>query len=1036
MILSDLSVKRPTFISMIMFAMAIFGLIAYSELGVDLFPKIDFPVVTVVASLPGADPETMEKTVTEIIEESVSTINSIKQLRSTSAEGVSQVVIEFDLEKNVDIAFQEVQAKLSSIKKLLPDDLKEISVEKLDIDSAPIMAVLVSGDLSVQQLSRIADKSVKDRLQQIPGVGQINTIGKQERNIWIYLDPYKMEGMQVSVQEVTTALKAQHIEFPGGRISSSARELSIKTKAELEEAKHLNQIVIAYRDGYPVKISDIGRVEDGLEEQRTLAKLNNSKAIALLVRRQSGTNTVNVAHAVKKAVDKIKTDLASDGIKLEIAQDMSVFIEHSLEEIQFHLVFGGLLAIIIVFFFLRDLRITLISALAIPISVISTFILIRIMGFTLNNMTMLALSLSIGILIDDAIVVVENIYRHFKAGKSAEEASTYGTQEIGLAAFAITMSIVAVFLPVAFMKGIIGRFFYQFGMTVTFAVLISLFVAFTLTPMLASRFLKMHEHKGRLSLWIEGLLNAVDAAYKAILIVTLKYRKTTLSFAVLLLIGSLFLGKFIRSEFVPMEDRGEFFIKFKTPLGSSLGVTDNALEIIRKEISKESWVNYTFATIGSDSFNKVNEGSLYVKMLPKGKRQIGQKQAMKFAREQLSNIPEVKISVEQVQNISGGGRRTSAVQLDVKGIELDKIENIASEIFNKLKLTPGYVDIDSSYEKGKPEIEVRIKRDEAAALGISPATIAQDIKSLIGGADINKFRVDGDRFNISIRLSEEYRNKAKDILALSVRNKNGDLIKLSSLVDIAEKQGPVQIDRYNRARIISIFSNLQEGKKVLGEAINEITQFVDEINLPQGYSTNFSGSAESMKDSFQNLIFALLLAIIVVYMVLASQFESFLQPLIIMLSLPFAIIGALGILAITQMTQSIFTIIGIIMLLGLVTKNAILLVDYINTLRSRDHLEKDEAILIAGPTRLRPILMTTLAMIFGMLPIALSDGPGSESRGPMAMAIIGGLMTSMFLTLVIVPVVYSLADELPSLLGSFMRRIFKRKKLSSTPFNP
>lgn len=1041
MILSDLSVKRPTFISMIMFAMAIFGLIAYNELGVDLFPKIDFPVVTVVASLPGADPESIEKTVTEVIEESLSSLNSIKQLRSTSAEGIAQIVIEFDLEKNVDIAFQEVQAKLSSVRKLLPDDLKEIAVEKFDIDSAPIMAVLVSGNLSIQQLSRIADKNVKDRLQQIPGVGQINIIGKQERNIWIYLDPYKMEGMQVTVQEVSNALKAQHIEFPGGRISSTTRELSIKTKAEMEDVAHLNNIVIAYRNGYPVKISDIGRVEDGLEEQRTLAKLNGNKALALLVRRQSGTNTVNVAHAVKNAVATLKDNLAAENISLEIAQDMSVFIEHSLEEIQFHLVFGGLLAVIIVFFFLRDLRITLMSALAIPISVISTFILLRVMGFTLNNMTMLALSLSIGILIDDAIVVVENIYRHFKGGKSSFDAATYGTQEIGLAAFAITMSIIAVFLPVAFMKGLIGRFFYQFGMTVTFAVLISLFVAFTLTPMLASRFLKMHERKGKLSLWIEKLLNTVDAAYKSLLVITLRYRKTTLTIAIAMLVGSLFLGKFIRSEFVPMEDRSEFFVKFKTPLGSSLAVTEQALEKIRSNISKEPWVNYTFATIGSDSFNKVNEGALYIKMVPKDKRKIGQKQAMKLARENLSTIPNIKISIEQVQNISGGGRRSAAVQLDIKGIELNRIENIADEIYSKLLNTPGYVDVDTSYEKGKPEVEVHIKRDEAAALGISPATIAHEIKSLIGGADINKFRAKGDRFNISVRLSEEFRNKAKDVLSLSVRNNRGDLIKLSSLVDIKEKQGPVQIDRYNRSRIISVFSNLQEGKKVLGEAVNEITAVVDKMDLPQGYSTNFSGSAESMKDSFQNLIFALLLAVIVVYMVLASQFESFLQPLIIMLSLPFSIIGALGILAITQMTQSIFTIIGIIMLLGLVTKNAILLIDYINTLRVRDKLDKVDAILIAGPTRLRPILMTTLAMIFGMLPIALSQGAGSESRGPMAMAIIGGLVTSMILTLIIVPVVYSLADELPSKIMNAIVRVRKliqdkTKKLPSKPDYP
>lgn len=996
-----------------MLAMVIFGIIAYKELGVDLFPKIDFPVITIVSSLPGADPETMEKTVTEIIEEAVSNINSIKQLRSTSAEGISQVVVEFDLEKNVDIAYQEIQAKIGTVRKQLPNDLKEIIVEKFDIDSAPIMAVIVSGDLPIQRLSRIADKSVKDGLQQISGVGQITIVGKQERNIWIYLNPYKMEGSLVTVQDVTNALKAQHIEFPGGRISSPTQELAVKTKAEMEEAQHLKNIVVSYRNGYPITLADIGRIEDGLEEQRMLARLNDNQAIALLVRRQSGTNTVNVAHAVKKKIEQIKKELEPQGVKIEIAQDMAVFIEHSLEEIDFHLIFGGLLAVIIVFLFLRDFRITLITALAIPISVISTFILLRLMGFTLNNMTMLALSLSIGILIDDAIVVIENIYRHFKKGKSAFEAATFGAKEIGLAAFAITMSIIAVFLPVAFMKGLIGRFFYQFGMTVTFAVLISLFVAFTLTPMLSSRLLKMSQHKSRLSLWIESFLNRIDKGYKKLLSTALSYRKTTISVAVLLLIGTLFLGKYIRSEFIPLEDRSEFFIKVKTPLGSALPVTDHAIQQIVKEIAHEPWISYTFTTIGNDSFNKVNEGGIYVKMTPKESRYVGQKDAMKFVREKLSSFSHVKTSVEPVPAISGGGRKNAAVQLDVKGIELDQIENIAHQILEKLKASSGYVDIDSSYEKGKPEIEVNIKREQAAALGISPAAIAQEIKALIGGSDISKFRSEGDRYNITVRLSEEYRNQANDILSLSIRNNKGDLIKLSSLVTLSEKQGPVQIDRYNRSRIISIFSNLQEGKKVLGEAVNEILAFIDNVEMPCGYSTNFSGTAESMKESFQNLLFALVLAVVVVYMVLASQFESFLQPLIIMLSLPFSIIGALGILVLTQMTLSIFTIIGIIMLMGLVTKNAILLVDYINTLRNRDGIDKHDAILQAGPTRLRPILMTTLAMIFGMLPIALGNGAGSESRSPMAMAIIGGLITSMLLTLIIVPVVYSLADEMP-----------------------
>ncbi|MBS4166725.1 Nodulation protein NolG [Neochlamydia sp. AcF65] len=1031
MILSDLSIKRPTFISMITFGLVIFGLLAYKELGVDLYPKIDFPIITIISSLPGADPESIEKTVTEVIEEGVATLNSIKHLRSTSAEGVSQIVVEFDLEKNIDIAYQEIQAKLGAIRKELPSDLQEIVIGKFDINSAPIMALLVSGDLPIQQLSYLADKSIKDRLQQVSGVGQIKLIGKQERTIWISLDPYKMEGFSVTVQDISNALKAQHIELPGGRISSSSHELAVKTKAEWEEIKNLKDIVVAYRHGYPVTLTDIGHIEDGWEEPRTLARLNHQQAIALLITRQSGTNTVNVAQALKKTIEEIRQELRPQGINVEIAQDLSIFIEHSMEDINFHLIFGGLLAVIIVFLFLRDLKITMISALAIPISVISTFILLRMVGFTLNNMTMLALSLSIGILIDDAIVVVENIYRHLKRGKSAKEAAAIGTQEIGLAAFAITMSIVAVFLPVAFMKGIIGRFFYQFGITVTFAVLISLFVAFTLTPMLASRFLTLHISTGKLALGIERALDSLDRVYTNLLSKALKYSKTTLLLAISLLIGTLFLGKYLRSEFIPLEDRSEFFIKVNVPLGSSLAVTDEAIRKILQDISPQPWVKYTFTTIGSDSFNRVNEGTVYVKMTDKESRSLSQAEAMKFAREKLSSLPHIITSIEPVPAIAGGGRRNAAIQLDIKGANLEKIDQIANQIKNHLEETPGYVDVDTSYEKGKPEIEISIKRDEATALGVLPIFIAQEIKALVGGLEISKFRSNGERYNISLRLNEEFRSKPQDILQLSVKNSKGNLIKLSSLVNIKEKRGPVQINRYNRARFISVFSNLQEGKKVLGEAINEINSFISQIKMPLGYRTSFSGAAESMKESFQHLILALLLAVVITYMVLASQFESFVQPLVIMLSLPFSIIGALGILLITDMTLSIFTIIGIIMLLGLVTKNAILLVDYINTLRTRDGMDRKEAIMLAGPTRLRPILMTTLAMIFGMLPIAFGHGPGSESQAPMAMAIIGGLSTSMLLTLIIVPIAYLIAEDLPEKTSQLFKKLCKRKTRSA-----
>lgn len=1019
MILSDLSIKRPVFISMIMMALAIFGFIAFKEVGVDLFPRIEFPVITVLSSLPGADPETVERTVTEPIEEALSSISSIKNLNSTSTEGISQVAIEFEIGKNSDIAYQEIQAKIGSVRRQLPDDLQEIVIEKFDIDSAPIMTVVVSGNIPIQKLSEITDKQIKDRLQQVSGVGQIKILGKQERNIWIYLDPYKLKGLNLTVQEVTQALNLQHLDFPGGRIETGRQELVVKTKAELEETQKLAQIVIAYRNGYPVTILDIGSIVDGVEEQRSMGKLNDQRALALIIRRQSGTNTVSVAEHVKKALEKLQRELQPQGIRIEVAQDLSVFIEHSIEEIQFHLVFGGFLAVLIVFFFLQNLRITLISALAIPISVIATFIFVRLFDFTMNNMTLLALSLSVGILIDDAIVVVENIYRHLKSGKTAEEAARCGTAEIGLAAFAITLSIVAVFLPVAFMKGIIGRFFYQFGMTVTFSVLISLFVAFTLTPMLSSRFLKFSEAKNS---FIDRFLHRLDAIYAGSLRMVLHYPKTTLTIAFSLLCATLLFSSWIKAEFVPIEDQSEFFIKVKTPLGSSLAVTEAVVDAVRDVIKQQEWILYTFASIGGDSLGKVNEASIYVKMSNKNERLLNQSEAMSRARHQLASMPNVKISVEPVPRISGGGKKFAALQLDISGSNLNEIERLSEGLMHHLQQKEGYVDIDLSYEKGKPEVEIHIKRDQAAALGVTPAAIAQTIRPLIGGSNISKFRADGNRYNISVRLDEQFRSKVEDLYALNVRNEKGELISLHHLIDVKEQLGPVQINRNNRFRMISLFSNFAEGKKVLGDAMAEISDYIKNLNLPPEYRIKFAGNAEAMKDSFSNLLFALLLAVVIVYMVLASQFESFLQPLIIMLSLPFSLIGSLGILIVTQMTLSIFTIIGIIMLMGLVTKNAILLIDYTNQLR-KEGLSLHEAILKAGPTRLHPILMTTSAMIFGMLPIALSNGPGSESRAPMAMAIIGGLATSMFLTLLVVPVAYSMTDRMKDRIWNALRRL-------------
>ena len=1004
MLLSDISIKRPVLTTMVMLGIAVFGYISFRSLGIDLFPRVEFPVVAVISVLPGADPHTIETTVSKPIEEALSTISSIKHLRSASADSISQVVIEFELEKNPDAAFQDVQAKLSSIRSELPDDLEDPVIEKFDIDSSPIMAVVIAGDQPIQQLSAIADRTIKNRLQRVAGVGQVKLIGNRERNIWIYLDPHRLEGLNLSVQEVSSALKNHHIELPGGRIETEGKEFLVRTKAEFSEVAHFNDLVVAYRNDTPIHLSDVGEVVDGLEEERSLARLDAKKAVALIIRRQSGENTVAVAEAVKKEISELKAELAPYQMSLEVAQDLSVFIQNSIHDIQFHLVIGGLLAVIVVFCFLQNARSAFISALAIPLSVLSTFMIMSLAKITMNTLTMLALSLAIGILIDDAIVVVENIFRHFRKSGDAKKAAAEGTAEIGPAAIAITMSIVAVFLPVAFMKGMIGRFLYQFGVTMTAAVLVSLFVAFTLTPMLSSLLLRAEPPK-------RSFLALLDRWYGSLLESALSHKALTLLIAVGALAAALCITPFIHSEFLPFEDQSDFNIKVKTPLGTPLAATDAILGRIREQISGAPWLRYVFTTIGTDNLRKVNEGTIYVKMVSKGERSFSQQEAMEQVRKKIGSSPEYTASIEQVPRVAFGSRRNCSLQVDIKGSDLEKLQAISGELAARLKRRPGYADIDMSYDAKKPELDIAIRRDRAAALGVTPAAIAQTIYTMVRGQDVAKYTVDGDRYNISVRLPESFRSAPENLFQMTVRNAAGDLISLENVIEVSSAVGPVQIDRDNKERLISVYVNLVPGEKTLGQGVSEITSLLKEMGLPQGYGFQFTGMADTMKESFSNLIFALELAVLVVYMVLASQFESFVQPLIIMLSLPFSMIGALGALLLVQATLNIKTIIGLILLLGLVTKNAILLVDYTNTLRTRDGLGVEEALKKAGQTRLHPILMTTMAMIFGMLPVALSHAEGSESQSPMAVATIGGLATSTLLTLIVVPVVYALVEK-------------------------
>lgn len=1012
MTLSDIAIKRPVFTTMVILAIVVFGLVSYRDIGVDLFPRVEFPVITVVTVLPGADPETIENTVTDPIEESLSSISGIKHLRSVSTDGVSQVILEFELEKKIDVGFQEVVAKIGAVRSQLPHDIEDPVIEKFDVDAAAILAISVTADLPIQELTRICDREIKERLQKVHAVGQVKLVGGRERKIWILLNREQMAGFGLTVQDVRQALAVQHIELPGGRLETGTLEMNVKTRAEFQSAEEIAELTVAWRNDTAIRLRQIGAVVDGMEDERSSARMRGKPAISILVQRQSGTNTVEVAHAVKAEIESMRPGMLKRGIRMELAQDMSVFIEQSVEEVQFHILFGGGLAILIVFFFLRNLRSTMISSLVIPTAVIGTFILMNMLGFTQNMMTLLALSLSIGLLIDDAIVVQENIMRHVEEGKPPREAASFATREITLAVLATTMSVVAVFVPVAFMKGIVGRFFYQFGLTVAFAVLISMFVSFTLDPMLSSRILRKPKF-GALYRLSESGFQWFEHLYERLLAFALRARWLVVLLAIGAFLSAGYIAQFIKGEFLPQEDQGEMNIRVRGPLGSSLPQTQAILSEIARRVEAQPWADYTFATVGSDVLQRVNEGALYVKMKDKSARSMAQGAAMNWVREHTRDIAGAQLSVEPVPRVAGGGMRFKQVMLEIRGPELSELARVSKALAERLQREPGFVDLELSLEEGRPEIDIFPDRDKAADRGVDTAALAATVRSLIGGEDIGKFRSQGDRYDIAVRLQENERTRVADIGQVQVRTRSGELISLADVARIERTEGLLQIDRNDRARQVTVMANLDAGNLVLGDAVNIIrSHFEDPANkLPDGYSFAFTGQADNMRESFGYMFFALMMAVVIVYMVLASQFESFVHPFTIMLSLPLSVIGALGALAIFQMTINIFTLIGIIMLMGLVTKNAILLVDYTNTLRERDGMDRLSAILKAGPVRLRPILMTTLAMIFGMLPIALGHGSGSESRAPMAMAVIGGLTTSTLLTLIVVPVVYTLVDD-------------------------
>ncbi len=1014
--LADVSIKRPVFTTMIILAILVLGLFSFIKLNVDQFPNVDIPVVTVTTVLPGAGPEQVESDVTKIIEDAVNPIAGVDHITSTSQEGVSIVTIQFKLEVKGEIASQEVREKVAAVRSQLPDNVDEPVIQRFDPSSQPILTLTVSGSRTEKELTTFTKDVIKKRLENISGVGSVTLVGGAEREILVAVNADRLHAYDLSINDVVQSVASANVEIPGGTIKQGNRQYILRTMGKLDKVSEFRDIIVATRNGQNIYLNDVATVTDTTEEKTSLTRLNGNLAVGLDIRKQSGSNTVQVAESVKKELDRLRTEIPKD-YNISIARDNSEFIKNSINDVLFDLVYGALLAVIVIYFFLANLRATIISAFALPTSIIGSFILMAALGFTLNVMSLLALSLAVGLLIDDAIVVIENIYRHMSEGESPLEAAKAATDEIGLAVMAVTLTLVAVFVPVAFMPGIVGRFFYEFGMTVTIAVLISLFVAFTLTPMLSARWLKREDESlspdgniiEKTLYYFNHFFEWLSGKYKTALNWSLGHRITIVVGSIIVFLFSLFLMGQLGSEFFPRQDQGEFTITIDAAPGSSLQETDNIAKQIEAVVRKKPGVVNVLTTIGAGN-DPVSVGNILVKLVSKTDRDYSVFDFIDQLRKKIV-IPSANISYG-IQNGPGSGQKP--VIFSIRGEDLTLLKKYADKVEHILKTTPGAVDVESSLETSKPEVRVTVERQKAAALGVDPTVIATALRAMVDGVDATKFEEGGEQYNVRVKVQESNRNTISGIANLTLKSRNKTktggtiLIPLDAVAFINKGTGPSKINRYDRQREIRIEANLSD--RLLGQVLGDAQKRISQIDLAPGYNIQVVGSGQQQAESFGNILLSLALAIIFVYLVLASQFESVVYPFSIMLSLPMAIIGAVIALLVFGSSMSVMSMIGIIMLMGLVTKNGILLVDYINVLRGRG-MERWDATLLAGQTRLRPILMTTFAMIFGMIPVAFSLGEGSEFRSPMGQAVIGGLITSTLLTLFIVPVVYTIFDD-------------------------
>ncbi len=1025
--LSDVCIRRPVFTLMLTLSLVVFGVLGYQRLGVDQFPSMEFPVVNVIALMEGASPEVMEEDVTDVLEEYLNSIAGVRSLASVTTEGTSQITVTFELDRDLDVAAQDVRDKVSQARYELPQDVEPPLVQKFATGDFPILWFPLITNRGTVENTEFLKYTVKPRLETIAGVGSTPIFGGLERNIRIWLRADDLEARGLASGDVIAALRREHVDLPGGRVESARLDYTVKTDAEFRTLEELEGLVVAYDGDAPIHLRDVARVEDGAEDPITIARYNGQPSIAMGIIKQSGGNSVAIADEAYARIRALN-EVMPEGLSFDASAgviDFTLAIREAVDETLFALAFGAVLAVLTVFVFLRRTRPTLIVATAIPLSIIATFGVMWLLGFTLNVMTLLGLTLAVGVVIDDAIVVLENIERHREEGEGPHEAASRGTRQIAFAATAATVSIAAVFLPVAFVEGIVGNFLREFGLTVASAVMISLFVALTLTPMLAARMPPPAERShGSIYQRLERGFERLESVYRRLLGWGLANRVAMLGLATLALGVAVGFAVLLPAEFMPPEDRGWFFTRIETPPGTSREATLGMLKRNERWLLEQPEVAGLFAAVGiagpDDPEGATNIALMFSTLHPRAERERTAQELIREARKALAVIPGQRVNVFDMSLATTGGG--ADVEFSLQGnLDLLELDALADRFLAELEEVDGFVDLDKSLKLGLPEVRVIPDRAKAAALGVDAATLAAAVQAMIGGLDVATFKDRGRGYDVRVRLEAEDRAEPEAIDRISVRNRKGELVELRNLVEIEKGAAPSAITRKDRQRSVTLSGNLDG--LVLQDALEAVDAVAARV-LPEGVGISFSGEAEQMQESAQQFGLMLGLAILVIYMVLAMQFESLLHPLTVMLALPLAMTGALGGLFLAGMSLNMFSMIGIILLFGLVTKNSILLVDYANQLRAQG-VDRVEAMRRAAPVRMRPVLMTAVSMIFGVLPAAVGVGPGAESRQPMGVATAAGMFSSTLLTLLVVPVVYLVLEDAVAFVRRLPRRLLR-----------